>query len=272
MAQIEVIEAWEGRSEEDMGSGLTGRMQKAVVPYIVHGAKTSAEVFGAVRKNIPSSYEGLVRKSIRLDEIIDPHAAIFSARVTATYGPVENKIAGSSEFEFDIGGGSQRITQALQTVNKYPPTASDFEGAIGFDGKRVNGIDIVVPEYQFAESHYYSDSAVDDTFKANIASLAGKVNNDIFRGFAPGEILFLGAAGRQKEDADWQITYRFAVKKNQTGLTVGGLSGIDLNGWDILDVFYGLGEDTTAKQIIKKPVSAIVRRVYERVALGGLNL
>lgn len=267
---IEVQELWAGRTETDTGHPTAPQRTGATVPYIVHGAATEADIITAVRDQTPPYYQSLIRKEIRIDEIIDSHEPLFSARVSVSYGQQAIKQPGESEFEFDTGGGTQRITQALATIAKYPSGASDHGGAIGFDGERVNGIDIPVPEYQFAETHYFAPSTVNDAFKLTVKNVTGKVNSDTFRGFPPGEVLFLGASGRQRGNEDWQITYRFSVKSNQTGLTIGDFTGISLNGWDIADIYYGL--DTDADSIIKRPVSVVVRRVLERTAFSALGL
>jgi len=47
-------------------------------------------------------------------------------------------------------------------------------------------------------------------------------------------VLFLGATGSERgegPDDDWEITFRFAANPNQTGLSVGSISGISKKGW-----------------------------------------
>lgn len=60
-------------------------------------------------------------------------------------------------FSFDTGGGAQHITQSLANVARYAPpgqTAPNFKGAIGVTADSVEGVDITVPVYHFAETHY----------------------------------------------------------------------------------------------------------------------
>ena len=70
-----------------------------------------------------------------------------------------------------------------------------FGGAIGVTADGVEGVDITVPVYQFSETHYFSDAQVTGAYKGAIFSCTGKTNAGAFKGFAPGEVLFLGASG-----------------------------------------------------------------------------
>jgi hypothetical protein len=90
----------------------------------------------------------------------------------------------------------------------------------------VDGVDITVPVYQFSETHYFSNAQVTGAYKGAIFSCTGKTNAGGFKGFAPGEVLFLGATGSKRGDGpddDWEITFRFAppASPNETGLSVG---------------------------------------------------
>ena len=114
-----------------------------------------------------------------------------------------------------------------QTVGTYAAsrtTAPDFQGAIGVTQDAVKGVDITVPIYQFTETHYLPAAAVTNSYKGALFSLTGKVNSGGFRGFAAGEVLFLGATGAHRgtgPDDDWEITFRFATSPTVTGLSVG---------------------------------------------------
>jgi hypothetical protein len=100
------------------------------------------------------------------------------------------------------------------------------------------------------------------------------VNGSGFKGFAKGELLFLGASGSKRGKDDWEITYRFAASPNAAGLTLGDITGINKEGWHYLWVRFADDEDTTAKALIKKPVAAYVEQVYQYgdfslLGLGG---
>jgi len=177
-----------------------------------------------------------------------------------------------SVFAFDTGGGTQHITQSLQTVGTYAPSgrvAPNFKGAIGVTADSVEGVDITVPVYQFSETHYLDDALVTPAYKGTLFFLTGRVNSAPFKGFAPGECLFLGASGSKRGSGDWEINYRFATSPNVNGLAVGDIVGISKKGFEYLWVRYADAEDSAAKALVKRPIAAYVEQVYP---YGDLSL
>ena len=75
-------------------------------------------------------------------------------------------------------------------------------------------------------------------------------------------MLFLGASGTKRGQDDWELTFRFAASPNVANLQLGNITGIQKEGWQYLWVRYADDEDTTAKTLIKRPVSAYVEQVY----------
>ncbi len=180
-----------------------------------------------------------------------------------------------STFSFDTAGGSRHITQSKETVGAYAPpgvTPPNFQGAIGVTGDSVEGVDITVPVYQFAETHYLPDALVTPAYKLTLFQLTGRVNDGAWKGFAAGEVLFLGASGAKRGLGPWEITYRFAAGPNESDLTVGAITGIAKKGWEYLWVRYADTEDTAAKALVKQPLAAYVERVYEEGDFAGLGI
>ena len=260
----------------------------------VFGTDDEAEAYQLAIASVPASYafaggsgsgSGAVTlplATIQLEpEWVDEEAEDGLWNVTATYAedtasqpaPVEN----DSTISFDTGGGSTHITQGKANVLRLPSpgVTPDFGGAIGFDGENFQGVDIVTPMYKFSETHYKSANFVDQSYRLALMDLTGKVNSGAFRGFAAGEVLFLGASGarRGRRTGDlWELTYNFAASKNATNLTVGGISVSAKGGWEYLWVYYSAYVDTTAKQRAKQPKGVYVERVYDSASFGGLGL
>ena len=229
--------------------------------YIVQGTEDDGQVRTLVESTVPAFYAGLVFQSYHI-----AHQGGGIWDVTVRYGQIEPKDTGASTFFFETGGGTQHITQSIQTVNRYAPpgkTAPDFKGAIGVTSDAVEGTDITVPIYQFTETHYIPADLVTGAYKATLFALTGKVNNGPFRGFAAGEVLFLGASGAKRGHADWEITFRFAASPNVTGLQVGDIPGINKKGWEYLWVRYADDQDSAANALVKRPVAAYVEQVYQ---------
>lgn len=190
------------------------------------------------------------------------------------YGVRPPTEVGESSFSFDTSGGTQHVTQSLATVHRYAAsgTAPDFGGAVGVTHDNVEGVDITIPVYSFAETHYLAASFVTQAYKGTLFNLTGKVNSGSFKGLAAGECLFLGASGSKRGADDWEITYRFAGSPNRTGLVVGPISGIAKKGWEYMWVRYADSEDVAAKAIVKKPIAVYIERVYDEGNFAALGI
>ena len=225
--------------------------------YVVDGTEDDAAVRALVEATIPAIYAGLVYQSYHI-----AHQGGGVWEVSVRYGQREPKETGQSSFTFETSGGTTHITQSLETMGRYGAAPiPDFKGAIGVSTDSVEGTDITVPVYQFTETHYLPVATVTSTYKAILFHLTGRVNDAPFKGFAAGEVLFLGASGSQRGVDDWEISFRFAASPNATGLVVGDITGIDKGGWEYLWVRYADAED--ADTLVKQPVAVYVERVYE---------
>ncbi|GAB6184611.1 hypothetical protein [Thermopirellula anaerolimosa] len=261
---IAVFEKWESRQTTE------GESPSVDLIYIVRGTDNDLSAKSALAAASPVLYDGLVRQSLHIERVA---ADIWEGSVR--YGKLQPPETGDSSYQFDTGGGTQHITQSLQTVGRYAPsgkTAPDFQGAIGVTHDNVEGVDIAVPVFNFSETHYIASPLVTSAYKATLFSLTGKVNGGTFRGFAPGEVLFLGASGSQRGQEDWEITFRFAASPNVTGLVIGNIAGISKKGWEYLWVRYADDEDAAAKALVKRPIAAYVEQVYPYGDFSGLGI
>ena len=236
--------------------------------YVVQGTDDDETVRSTVEATIPAIYAGLVFQ----DYHISPQGnGVWE--VSARYGKREPKQTGDSAFSFDTGGGTTHITQSLLTVGSYAPPskiAPNFKGAIGVTHDSVEGTDITVPVYSFAETHYLAIASVTGAYKATLFALTGRVNSGSFKGFAAGEVLFLGASGAQRGEEDWEITYRFAASPNVFGLSLGDISGINKRGWEYIWVRYADAEDQDV--LVKQPIAVYVERVYDEANFALLGI
>ena len=255
---------------------LGGRLQKGPssryqVDYEAFGETDPVAVEAAARTHFASSYDGMPLQEV----IVNEFGADDEWKVTLLYAPdgyssgsyTAPPETGQSLYFFDTGGGSQHITQNIETSQtKVPPgeTEPDYKGAIGVTNGSVNGIDITVPAYQFKITQYMDAATVDSAYRKAVASLTGSVNDEPFRDFNAQEVLFLGATGSYREDDDdWEITFRFAQSDNRTGIEIGSITGIVKKGWEYLEVHYEEELDDNAGVLVANPVSVVVNKVYE---------
>jgi hypothetical protein len=175
---------------------------------------------------------------------------------------------------FDTSGGTQHITQAhAETIFGGGPS---YENAIGVDDNAVNGVDIVVPALQWQESYDVPNKYITNAYIKSVAGVTGTVNNSSFRGFAAGEVLFVGCAGSQEWDDDkgrgpWSLSYRFVASQNVTGQSVGTLS-VNKKGHEYLWVVYKNENDSETVSMVKKPKYAYVNKVYRDGDFSSLGI
>ena len=147
-------------------------------------------------------------------------------------------------------------------------------GAAAFVQLAIVGIVTWLMVNFIAEAHGFK-SAMRTIVDANLTTLIAAIilfsfGSGPVKGFAAGEVLFLGASGSQRGEDDWEITFRFAASPNVTGLTIGDIEGIDKKGWEYLWVRYADAEDE--KVLVKQPIAVYVERVYDEGNFAGLGI
>jgi hypothetical protein len=196
--------------------------------------------------------------------------------IAASYGPRSNEQqapADDSVSAFETGGGTQHVKISRATVQVRSvsgETAPNTYNQINVDAQQVGGTDIVIPVFTFEETKVFPFNSVNAAYKMNLFTATGRVNNATYKGFAAGEVLFMGASGRSRGTEEYSITGRFAASPNITGLSVGDITGINKNGWDFLWLMF---EDNTSEgKLLKKPIHAFVERLYLPHNFGLLGL
>ncbi len=189
----------------------------------------------------------------------------------ATYSRVSNdnsrdQTIGESYFNFEVSGQNQHITHSLSTTQTLG-TAPGQGGAIRVSGsgaaKKIDGTDILFPTASFSETHHIADSSVTTAYKKLVLNMATKTNDAIFRDFAVGEVLFLGANGTQRGSGDWEITYKFGIRQNDATFSVTDIAGdVPKKGWEFAWVI-SRKETSAGVGVIMKPTGAYIEQIYE---------
>lgn len=223
------------------------------------------DAVAALESTAPATLGGRIRDAVRPEDL---GGGLFEAVVRyksdATGGGV-----GTSVFSFNTAGGTRHITKSRETITRVSAdgsTAPDFKGAINVDGDgNVGGADIVWPQYEFNETHYFANDDVDDSFKAIIFSLTGKTNSSLFKGLDEGECLFRGAQGSRRSGGDYEITFYWAGSPNETITFGDGDSsvGVDVKGWELVWYRFENKDDTDANATVRRPTAMYVERVYD---------
>jgi hypothetical protein len=190
---------------------------------------------------------------------------------------------------FDTGGATAHMTQAIPSATsatgeqRFPRDAPDQKGAIGVDGERVMGIDVVTPALTWTESYDVPSTYVTAAYIKTLAELTGTVNAAAFKTFAAGEVLFVGCSGSQewdseKGDGPWNLSYKFTASGNcgpgQTypALTLGDVTGVEKDGHDFLWIAYEAAVDSPTSKLLRVPKYVYVNKVYRRSLFSRLGI
>lgn len=183
---------------------------------------------------------------------------------------------------FDTSGGTQTVTQCrggalgerVYDSTGFLVAGPSMKGAVNVDDRGVNGVDIVVPQFTWTESYEVPSKYVTNTYVRAMHLLTGSVNDEPFRSFAKGEVLFLGMTGQhewdaQKGDGPWALSYKFVASPNRGpdlgGLpaeAIGNITTYNKYGHDYLWVRYASVDDAANNLLLRQPLNVYVNKVY----------
>lgn len=270
------------------GESVQGSADGAVeMIYVIDGALTREAALEQLLSSPDcpatvshSSYGTLYREKIpQIDEV---NAELGFWLGTARWVPSD--LSGQDQFEpvvsFNTTGGSAHIMVSKERLQaNIDGTAfdavPDFGNCIGAtEGGGADGTDIIVPVYEWEETHEFSEEEVTQEYRRNLFRLTGTVCKDPFRDFAVGEALFMGASGskRGRGSRPWEIGFKFAGSANATGIEIGDVPPIDKRGWDYLWVYFVTEAKEDAKILGPKPGAVFIERVYNYVSWTALNI
>jgi len=256
----QVVELFQSRTQ--LSADNIAERSTATFEYLATGYPDEESALADVIAAAGPTYDAMNYHSAELTERLttNPNSWKFKVKFIAPPATV---------FQYDSTGGTQHVTQSIATVGKYGDYSNLLGGAIGFDGENVAGVDKVVPVFTWTETHYLTDSQL---LVPNYYALTGFVNSDAFEGYSPGEVLFYGVTGQEREDGLWEVLFKFGYQPNQTGLSVGTITGINKKGWEYLWVYFAKSVDTSAKLKIPVPTAVYVEQIYDYAPFSALGL
>ena len=279
-------------------SGTTSRSTSTSVRllYGADGYATQALALSAALADVLLTYGSATVDGLGLTAYtVDPDSERDSMwEVELTYGNPSGTLTptpGTEVNTFDTTGETKHILQSRKTITRkarndfeaIPRPAPDFKGAINVTADSVEGCDVIAGALRESVTKQFDVADVDEAFKAMLATMTGTVNMYPFRGFAAGEVLFLGATGQKRGTGNepWEITFNFAITPNATNVVVPEdadptddltINIGDIEGWDFLWFRFSLVEDTTGQAMTQRPTHAYVERVYRRTNFALLGI
>lgn len=268
-----VTEAWEAESFEV--NLFDSDKSSASKNYIVHDAASESEAIDAVRIEAPKSYHGIPASSISLSERLTE--TLWKVEVSYSYNDDANVSGRTSDddtsgntdsYTFEISAGTKRVVWPVRHKHTYPATAPAPTAGIN-DGE---GADIIMPVAKFSETHSLSAVQCSTRYRKDLASMVGKINTYKFKGYSPGQVLFYGASGGRTGLENWTVSFEFMTQEEQRNITIGDISGIQKDPWDLLWCQYSEEESADRSQIVKKVKAVHVEQVYEEDDFGKLGI
>lgn len=270
-----IYETSESGRWEDNGSG-----DKAwTTNWNVEGFTDKGEARLALLANVDVTVDNLIRSTPIVMRQIGPD--IWNADVPYKR---RNKQVGDIEYEFEIGGGTERVSQGVALQNTYVAsgfTAPDFGAALGvtLDGSdlRVDGIDIHVPSKVFKMRCRLSRIQIKTLETITNHITYAPVNQYGWMGYLPHELLFLGSEGGYKgwtesyeptADDFGEITLLFAASPTAYNIQVGDVLVSFKRGWDRLEVLTVNETDAITKMVVPKVKMVRVVQVYRESNFG----
>lgn len=286
-------------------------LQSMDAVFGITGTSSEAVVMALIRASIPRTYtnpfdptQRLWLKSYRWDHIgggVWDVPAKYSTREplspdlgwepenpsTGGGGGGDLPTGGPARLSFDTTGGTQHITQALGNGETVYPTGTlhEFNGAIGVNGDRVDGVDRVIPQLKLTVVKQWRAASLPANYCQLVHDLTGKVNSLtmtwVYKGqvflFNPNELLYMGARLSDSSPNDiLEFAYSFEFSRNAENIVVGtGATAItvsDKKGWQYSWVRYQDHVNTGASTLVKIPDCVVVNDIYESADLRQLGL
>lgn len=273
---IQLLKTSDGAMSRDRYNNITGYE----VNYLVIGAENPAaaldEVYNKAEKAVGNfaydgcRYDGAEGEGIRVT------AAYKSAAANTSGGAMqENQVTSS----FDCSVSGVKIVRSIQTIAKYPATAKDAGGFIGWDGKTkdVEGCEVLAPTMRKTFTKLIRRSALNAAWERRMFTVVRHVNSKKFKGWEPGEVLFIGCSysGSDESGELILVNFNFAIAPNESNVEI--TPDIVISKKDGWHYVWAMPDDTIqtvadAKQLKKTVIGAYVEQVYKTADFGILGL
>lgn len=244
-----------------------GVMTACEIKFLVIDPVDKNSAMSAALAASPAVMGEAKRTSVRFDGF----DADKNAEITVVYE--DDSEDEEATMSFDCGGGTKHLTHSIE--QKIVKGDVDAGGAINWNGKygdemQINGIDVPTAQLRETYTKKMKVSRLTTSFKRKVANLVGKVNSGTFKGWNPGEVMFLGMsyAAPEKKSTRVQVTFNFSIQVNETA-NIAGVS-VKKNGFDYAWAIQGAKADGTTTKI--EPKAVYVDKVCEMASFSALGL
>lgn len=280
---LEVVEAF---GSGTLSSGRNRSGEKRYLVFNVLSTDDETDIRTQVETDADETFDGMARRTVQVRPLTNE---VWEASVT--YSPSE--LLPPPEYDgwlttFNTTGQTENVQIAVaQAATSLIDTvqAPAYGKTLNVDGDGVpQGIDIVVPKFEWTETHYLPKATIPGTGNAWLAlvhAATGRLNNVAFRGFAIGSVLFTGCSGALRpEQDDWEITFHFVASPGvSVSMPIYSIDGtpktdtdgvaqyasISKGGHDYLWFVNTRVQDPDSERMVVRAAAAYVAQVYEYV-------
>lgn len=250
------------------GPRVSRKNRTAEFDYLVMGAADADEAQAAVEGTADATYgDG----AWPLDDIVvEPRGQHWFVRaIYAQAGGGNLPETGTVLVEWDTGGGTEKRNFSEETIATFPSGGPNLNHAINYKDGKVEGVDVVWRRKRLIIKKYVANSDLADAEDAADACTSA-VNDDTFYGYAAGEVLLIRARAARRSNSDYEITYEFEVRPNQTGITIAGITGVNKKGHEHAWPLYG--EAVDGSELATQVRFVYVERLYPLADFDLLEL
>lgn len=224
-----------------------GDIMSAELLYIVSFDQDASELdaLNAIREVAPGTVGVASVQSFEIDEMFD----LAHYKVSVEYGNESSSSSGSSDTDeeeeptvsFNCGGGTRHVTTAIkQTMaRKSNAPAVDIGNGINWNGQygdnsEFAGVDVPSADLQETYTKVMKISSLTTAFRRKVAGLVGCVNVNTFKGWEPGEVMFLGCSfsGVDRARERVSVSFNFSIKPNEKNVKLEDIPLGNVAGWD----------------------------------------
>lgn len=244
--------------------------------YVADG-ETDPDVVRALAISLTPTLISTAQGILYRQDIAISEAGYSVFDVTVPYAQRKREV-GQWSLDFDTMGATQHIDNSGPfggTIAAYDadgPIADPdglYGNMIGFQSDdKIEGCDKIQPSLKLSVSFKHPLGVITPGQIKTISRVTGTVNSTTFLGFDAGEVLFLGATGKEGTDVETEVVYHFDASENVSNLQVGDIVVVTKNGHDFSWVRY-VKNPVDGKPGVK-PDRVMVERVYKRKDLGTI--
>lgn len=244
---------------------VTGDLQVASLKFVCLQDTNDFNIREFIDLQLPRKYENLVIDTYDIDERSDD-PGVWDVRVgfKLPEDQQSNHDGQPVRLQFSTGGGTQTLKYSQRTLTKLlcpnvnGKQAPDQKGAVNVGESGPEGVEYPVPALEFGYTYKVLPNTV-DVFALYAAT--GKWNANYWRGFAPGELMFMGVDGTIDLTQGGDLTYKFSAKANRSNLRINGSKSFSARGWDYVWTLNDKREDAAAKKVTIVPIAVYVEEM-----------